>query len=83
MYFLWSIVISHLQRKSMIPVLFCLLKDDCTKYVAFAYVVQYSMSQVEGKHDEACIAMMNNFYADGAVRVHFYYLLYKLFLKHN
>ena len=23
--------------------------------------------QVEGKHDEACIAMLNNFYADGAV----------------
>jgi hypothetical protein len=37
------------------------------KNVAFAYVVKYYMSQVEGKHDEACIAMMNNFYADGAV----------------
>ena len=24
-------------------------------------------AQVEGKHDEACIAMLNNFYADGAV----------------
>jgi len=23
--------------------------------------------QVEGQHDEACIAMLNNFYADGAV----------------
>ena len=23
--------------------------------------------RVEGKHDEACIAMLNNFYADGAV----------------
>ena len=23
--------------------------------------------KVEGKHDEACIAMLNNFYADGAV----------------
>ena len=22
---------------------------------------------MEGKHDEACIAMLNNFYADGAV----------------
>jgi hypothetical protein len=35
----------------------------------FIYSFDY-MSQVEGKHDEACIAMMNNFYADGAVRVH-------------
>ena len=23
--------------------------------------------RVEGKHDEACIAMLNNFYADGVV----------------
>ena len=23
--------------------------------------------KVEGEHDEACIAMLNNFYADGAV----------------
>ena len=26
--------------------------------------------QVEGEHDEACIAMLNNFYADGAVSFH-------------
>ena len=25
--------------------------------------------KVEGKHDEACIAMLNNFYGDGAVSV--------------
>ena len=23
--------------------------------------------EVEGKHDESCIAMLNNFYGDGAV----------------
>ena len=28
---------------------------------------QSIFGQVEGKHDEACIAMLNNFYADGAV----------------
>ena len=29
--------------------------------------------QVEGKHDEACIAMLNNFYADGAVSYNPFY----------
>ena len=26
--------------------------------------------KVEGKHDEACIAVLNNFYADGVVRLY-------------
>ena len=37
-------------------------------YIEQLYVSHLKpFSQVEGKHDEACIAMLNNFYADGAV----------------